>query len=252
MKRILLALCTSFILTVTSVSFCFANELSSSEDTELDNLLTLYENQSNSTYQVGANTVEKVDLDSSDDIIIEGINSQQKENTDVYTIENEDESSKTCVFSIPVDDEDSNSVIAPCGDKGHTKNYARIEAYVKIYYSTLKNKGGEMGYKPTKVGGKIKYLPNSAAIKSLKTRALTTGSYHTSALKNKFQSDTVYSTLRTLDVNKFSKLQTVNINAPDRYFHCDVDGTEVAGRYYVSYTLNNGKNSGKFTVQVNI
>ena len=31
-----------------------------------------------------------------------------------------------------------------------------------------------MGYKPTKVGGKIKYLPNSAAIKKFKDQ----GSYN--------------------------------------------------------------------------
>lgn len=96
-------------------------------------------------------------------------------------------------------------------------------------------------------------MPNSAVIKSLATRTLSQGTYYTSALKVGFQSSVIYSTKQSLNVKKFSKLQTVSVSSPAKYFLCDVsDGTYVAGRYFVSYTLNGGKDSGSFYAQVNI
>lgn len=264
MSKKLSVIFMSVILILSSFSICSATEKVSNnkivnnngQKTEIEekSLIAAYENQNKKVLVIGNNKIEKVNLNNTNDIILGGINDEQKENTEIYVINNQKEGSKTCIIDVPVECDNRTSTVLPMGtgSKGGSKNYARIEAKVKIYYSTIADKDGEVGYRPTKVGGQITYLPNSAVIKSLSANTLSSGNYHTSALKGGFQGLTS-SAKKKLSVNNFKKLQIVSVSSPDRYFHCDVsDGTYVAGRYYVSYTLNAGKNSGSFYAQVNI
>ena len=139
-----------------------------------------------------------------------GLSEEQKENTNAYLIENNKEGYRTCYVEVPVAEEDSSTVIPMAsGSKSDSKNYARINAYATLYYNTYKK--ANTGYKPTKVGGRISYLPNSAQITSLSAQAFAIGAYLTDTGGSGFQTSQIASGKKTLDVNKFSPVSYTHL-----------------------------------------
>lgn len=263
MSKKLIMIFLSIVLILGSFSFSFADTGKNSshdniikeEAKRIETLIEIYDNQSNENLTIGSDQIKKVSLDETEEITVGGINDKQRKNVEVYVIDNKEECTKICVFDIPVDSAEENSDIKPfgTGSRTNSKNYARIEAIAKVNYSTITTNKGEIGYKVTSSGGRIKYLPNSAVIKSLATQAFGNGGYYTSPTsKLKNSGGRIYSGKKSLSVKKFSSMQTVTTSLGEKYFICDVDFTNAGSRYYVSYTLNGGKNSGSFYVQVNI
>ena len=218
----------------------------------LESLVKIYKTQNKETIIIDENEITEIDLSTNKNVEVTGLSEEQKENTNAYLIENNKEGYRTCYVEVPVAEEDSSTVIPMAsGSKSDSKNYARINAYATLYYNTYKK--ANTGYKPTKVGGRISYLPNSAQITSLSAQAFAIGAYLTDTGGSGFQTSQIASGKKTLDVNKFSQNQSKSVASKfgNKYFVVGTQGTAVGAKLYVSYKLS-GKYTGSFTVNVEL
>lgn len=179
---------------------------------------------------------------------VEGLSADEMDKSNIFIIKNIDDSS--CDVLVDAAVANTNNTRAT-GDAGITKTYARIEAYGKLYYNTL-SYNGETWYKPTKIAGKINYIPNSARITKL------TGNYKAfgRAINSSYNSSNYNSVYTSSKVNfsltNFTSLQTKSLNALDRYVLCKTDATGyVSGYFNVSYILQE-TTTGSFSVKIDI
>lgn len=235
----------------TSVIFA-ASDSHSIPVQSTESLIDAYKSQSKDTVTIDGNEITKIELSTNENVEVTGLTERQKENTDVYLIENTEDGYRTCYVEVPVAEDESYSIMPTAsGSKSESKNYARINAYATIYYNTYKN--GNTGYKPTSVGGRISYLPNSAQITGLSAQAFAQGAYLTNTGGSGFQSSQIASGKKALDVNKFSQNQSKSVASEfgNKYFVVGTTGTIVGAKLYVSYKLS-GKYPGSFTVNVQL
>ena len=246
----------------TSIAICMfclsGNVIFATSDSQnvsaqnVENLVKLYKNQNEEAITIDGNKIIKLETASDESIKITGLTEEQKENSDIYLIENVKDGYRTCYLEIPVAKEESSSIVPmAAGSKSESKNYARINAYVTLYYD--KYTKNNTGYKPTKVGGRISYLPNSAQLTSLSAQAFAQGAYLTNTGGSGFQASQIASGKMTLDVNKFSQNQSRSVASKfgNKYFVVGTTGTSVGAKLYVSYKLS-GKYPGSFTVSLQL
>lgn len=257
--RKILVVSLSIALICTSAIASFAEERTQDatavqQDPQTKEILSLvkaYTNQQQRVLTIGENKIEKIDVSKPSKVKMGGITKEQKENANVYLIENK--TSKSCYMEVPVAVNEDSSGIMPmaAGSRSQEKNYARINAIATIKFDTYTNKN--TGYKPTHTGGRISYLPNSAQITSLKTKCTALGAYITRAGGTGVQAPAITKTF-TLDVNKYSTPQLKNVSTAygSKYFVTGTTATDVASRLTVKYKLNGGSTSGTFYVQVEL
>lgn len=247
---------------VTTIAICLfclsANTIFAISDSQnvlaqnVENLVKAYKNQNKDVIKIDGNKITKLETVSDENIEIAGLTEEQKKNSEVYLIENDKGGYRTCYLEVPVAKKKSPGIISKAsGSKSESKNYARINAYVTLYYD--KYTKNNTGYKPTKVGGRISYLPNSAQLTSLSAQAFAQGAYLTNTGGSGFQASQIASGKMTLDVNKFRQNQSRGVASKfgNKYFVAGTTGTSVGAKLYVSYKLS-GKYTGSFTVSLQL